>query len=206
MSCMANSVNADLSTWIGKPLVYAQLESSKYENSTQQIVSLLGAVMVPEAGLEPARPFEQQILSLLCLPIPSLRQSPRVQLPAGIIITFGKAAVNAAFFQHLLHESDMARHPGRSQQFKHSCSQKKRALSGKAGSVWKLQADIPLGRNSDSYIGYVAISSATTALGNATRAWRSSSVVSARPPHTWEQTSISTPAAAARCPACSAVR
>ena len=29
-------------------------------------------VMVPETGLEPVRPLGQQILSLLCLPIPSL--------------------------------------------------------------------------------------------------------------------------------------
>ena len=29
-------------------------------------------LMVPKAGLEPARPRGQQILSLLCLPIPSL--------------------------------------------------------------------------------------------------------------------------------------
>ena len=30
-------------------------------------------IMVPKAGLEPARSFEQQILSLQCLPIPPLR-------------------------------------------------------------------------------------------------------------------------------------
>lgn len=31
--------------------------------------------MVPEAGLEPARPKERQILNLLCLPISPLGQS-----------------------------------------------------------------------------------------------------------------------------------
>ncbi len=31
--------------------------------------------MVPGAGLEPARPFSREILSLLCLPIPSSGQS-----------------------------------------------------------------------------------------------------------------------------------
>ena len=30
-------------------------------------------IMVPKAGLEPARFFKQQILSLQCLPIPPLR-------------------------------------------------------------------------------------------------------------------------------------
>ena len=34
----------------------------------------MGREVVPAAGVEPARPLERQILSLLCLPIPPSRQ------------------------------------------------------------------------------------------------------------------------------------
>jgi hypothetical protein len=33
----------------------------------------VGEYVVPEVGLEPTRPFEQQILSLSCIPISPLR-------------------------------------------------------------------------------------------------------------------------------------